>query len=148
MYVGQARCLDLFSGSGALGFEAASRGASHVDMIELDARAYQQLQQNATVLKAEVCHLHPCSAQQFLSQKHKPYHLVFIDPPFQADLWQHIVGQLIESNLLVDGARVYVEMPAKSEAFDTPQCWKLLKEKRAGDVKYCLFEHLDEEESV
>jgi 16S rRNA (guanine966-N2)-methyltransferase len=137
--IGDTRCLDLFSGSGALGLEAASRGARHVDLIELDNQATTQLQENCQQLSAEQCHVIKSTAQGFLTSTFQKYDIVFIDPPFQADLWTEIANLLVKNKILADNARIYLECPKKQDLPALPQQWQLLKEKTAGDVRYCLF---------
>lgn len=137
--IGDARCLDLFAGSGALGFEAASRGAAHVDFVELDATAIEALQQNCLLLSADNCQLNKTKAQTFLNASNQSYDIVFIDPPFQADLWSEVTELLMNNKRLVDGAYVYLEYPKKQDLIGLPSQWQLLKEKVAGDVRYCLF---------
>jgi len=137
--IGDSRCLDLFSGSGALGLEAASRGARHVDLIELDNQATRQLQENCQQLSAEQCHVIKSTAQGFLTATVQQYDIVFIDPPFQAGLWTEIADLLVKNKILVDNARIYLECPKKQDLPALPLQWQLLKEKTAGDVRYCLF---------
>jgi 16S rRNA (guanine966-N2)-methyltransferase len=139
--IGDAYCLDLFSGSGALGLEAASRGASHVDLIELDSKAVNQLKENCQQLSAEQCQVVQSSAQSFLAATIQQYDIVFIDPPFQADFWSEVADLLVQNNALKDNARIYLECPRKQDFPALPAQWQLLKEKTAGDVRYCLFSH-------
>jgi len=138
-YLPGSVCIDLFSGSGALGFEAASRGAETVDMIELDGQAYKQLQANKTLLAAEQCALFRQTAQQFLKQSNTAYDIVFLDPPFQADLWSEMAGLLMQGNLLHNGSLVYLECSKYQDVNLLPENWHLIKDKQAGDVRYCLF---------
>jgi len=137
--VGDARCLDLFAGSGALGLEAASRGAAHVELVELDSSAIKSLQQNCQLLSAENCQVIKSTAQDFLTANTQRYDLVFIDPPYQADMWSNIADLLVKHDGLVDNARIYLECPKKQDLPSLPPQWRLLKEKVAGDVRYCLF---------
>lgn len=139
-YIGGSRCLDLFAGSGALGFEAASRGATEVVLIENNRQAFLQLKQNAEVLQASNCHIENKAAEHAMGVLNKTFDIVFIDPPYQADLWTKTASDLLSHNLLSDGAMIYLEYPAKQDRPDLPSAWYLLKEKKAGDVKYCLFE--------
>ncbi len=138
--VGGARCLDLFAGSGALGFEAASRGASSVVLVESNTRAATILRDNITAMSAEQCQVENKTAQQFIAQTTQQYDLVFIDPPYQSDLWTEIAQQLVTSNVLADNATIYLECPSKGELPRVPESWTVLKDKTAGDVRYCLFE--------
>ncbi len=138
--LGGSRCLDLFAGSGALGLEAASRGAGEVILVETDRNACHLLQSNLATLKANQCQLFHGRAEQFLASQQQPFDVVFIDPPFQLDLWTHTAELLTEKELLRDGARIYLEYPRRQDMPALPSSWHLLKEKKAGDVKYCLFE--------
>ncbi|GAA0208776.1 16S rRNA (guanine(966)-N(2))-methyltransferase RsmD [Kangiella japonica] len=133
-----ARCLDLFAGSGAIGIEALSRGASSVDFVELNKKAARQLESNIGLLQADDGNLHHQDAKQFLSQEHQPYDIVFLDPPFHKGLAQEIVGQLAQTNLLAEGALVYLEIEQNLEV-DIPDNWELLKDKQAGQLQYRLY---------
>lgn len=139
--IGDARCLDLFAGSGALGLEAASRGASSVVMVESNLQASKQLQSHCQLLAAVNCHVETKTAQQFLTtnRSQQPFDIVFIDPPYQADLWSEIAEQLMIHNVLADNAYIYLECPSKSELPVFPVQWQPLKDKIAGSVRYCLF---------
>lgn len=139
LVIGNSRCLDLFSGSGALGFEAASRGAESVTMVELDVSATKQLRENKSLLAAEHCQIENKTAQQFIASNSQQYDIVFIDPPYQADLWSEIAQQLVEKNTLVDNAHIYLECSSKGELPALPNHWQLMKDKKAGEVRYCLF---------
>lgn len=138
--LGGSRCLDLFAGSGALGLEAASRGASEVILVETDRSAHYLLQSTLATLKANQCHLFHGRAEQFIASQQQAFDVVFIDPPYQLDLWTQIAQLLTDKNLLSDGARIYLEYPRRQDMPALPSSWHLLKEKKAGDVKYCLFE--------
>ena len=137
--IADSRCLDLFSGSGVLGFEAASRGAKQVDMVEIDAKAIMQLEDNCQLLDAENCHIIQNTAQLFLMNNSIQYDMVFIDPPYQADLWAEIAQLLVDNDCLVENAQIYIECPSKSDLPVLPKHWQLKKDKKAGEVRYCLF---------
>lgn len=137
--IGSARCLDLFSGSGALGFEAASRGAESVILVEFNTTAAKQLRDNKALLAAENCNVENMTAQQFLATHSEQYDIVFIDPPYQANLWTEIAQQLVETSALRDNAHIYLECPSKGELPKLPNHWQLIKDKKAGEVRYCLF---------
>ncbi|MCH9691996.1 MAG: 16S rRNA (guanine(966)-N(2))-methyltransferase RsmD [Gammaproteobacteria bacterium] len=128
-----ASCLDLFAGSGALGLEALSRGAAAVDFIELDRRAARILQQQLHTLGAEGGRVYCTSAVDFLQlQPARPYDLVFVDPPFSADLWAQTLT-LLASMTLAPEALVYVETP-RALPLNIPTGWQLHREKFAGQV--------------
>lgn len=144
-HLGAAVCLDLYAGTGALGLEAASRGASKVSLVELDAKAAQQLRAHCQLLSAELCHVHNQSAIEFLNQNQQQYDIVFIDPPYQHDCWTEIARQLVQSQSLVDKALIYLEYPARMTKPNLPVQWQLIKEKKAGAVNYCLFQNTTEQ---
>lgn len=135
-----ARCLDLFAGSGALGIEALSRGAATSVMIERDAKAATQLKQNLEILKASdgrVINNNVLSILQKGNQD-EPYHIVFIDPPFQLKLWQTVIDALEAGNWLADNATIYLES-GRDDQYHPPINWQLHRDKHAGAVSYRLF---------
>lgn len=137
--IGDAHCLDLFAGSGVLGFEAASRGAKSVTMVELNYLASKRLRENCDLLSAEHCRVESKTAQQFLASNTERYDIVFIDPPYSANLWTEVAMQLVENNSLADNAVIYLECPSKTDLPELPKHWQLIKDKQAGGVRYCLF---------
>lgn len=138
-YLAYAHCLDLFAGSGALGLEAASRGAEQVVMVEQSSLASKHLQAHCSLLATEYCQVEVKSAQQFLAGNTRQFGIIFIDPPYQADLWTEIAMQLEQTDTLVDNAIIYLECPSKGDLPDLPRHWLMIKDKKAGDVRYCLF---------
>jgi len=128
-------CLDLFAGSGALGFEAASRGASAVVMVEAARDAAEALRANAGLLGAESWRLVAGDALEFLrAYRGAPFDVVFVDPPFASDLAGRVLPLL--PGMLAADAKVYVE---SGKALDVPQGWRLLKQGKAGVVHYHLL---------
>lgn len=138
--IGFSRCLDCFAGSGALGFEAASRGAAQVVMVESDRNAFDLLKRNGAELKAEQCDIVHGRIQSYLATVDTPFDVVFLDPPYQLDLWSEVAAQLTNNGLLNEGARIYLEYPRRQSQPLLPSSWHCLREKQAGDVKYALFE--------
>ncbi|WP_323846234.1 16S rRNA (guanine(966)-N(2))-methyltransferase RsmD [Microbulbifer magnicolonia] len=135
-HLADARCLDLFAGSGALGLEALSRGAAEVDFVELNRSAAQTLREQLRVLQADNGRVHSLSAAAFLAQSRTRYDVVFVDPPFAGDLWQQTLAAL--EGHLAEGALVYVEAP-RDKPVAMPPGWQIAKEKRAGQVCMRLF---------
>jgi 16S rRNA (guanine966-N2)-methyltransferase len=127
-------CLDLFAGSGALGFEAASRGAARVVMVEQDRAACASLRKSLDLLGARQVELVFDDAFAFLERTRERFHVVFLDPPFRQNAAAAALERLPRS--LVPGARVYVE---SAEAVERPG-WRELKRARAGQVSYQLLE--------
>jgi 16S rRNA (guanine966-N2)-methyltransferase len=136
-YIPQANCLDCFAGSGGLGFEALSRGAKSVTLIELNKTAAKQLQVNKTLLTASELTVINSDALSFLQQSDESFDVVFIDPPFRKDLVTQTAALLNEGKL-TENAMIYVEMEAESTQ-KLPSNWQLLKEKVAGQVIYQLY---------
>ncbi len=135
------RCLDLFAGTGALGLEALSRGAAHVQFVEAHAATARQLQTNLRLLDADPREyaLAQCDALSWLqSTPAQPFDLVFLDPPFAQDLWQSACAQLTEPGYLAEEALIYVESP-KETKIETPSDWFELKSLQAGAVSARLF---------
>jgi 16S rRNA (guanine966-N2)-methyltransferase len=138
-WLGQAlhgkRCLDLFAGSGALGFEAASRGASQVVMVEHNRAVYAALESNAERLKASHVALRYADSLSYLQGCGETFDVVFLDPPFQADVLPAVLSLLPPK--LADGGIVYLES-GKSLAEAAPG-WRLLKQGKAGMVNFGLL---------
>jgi 16S rRNA (guanine966-N2)-methyltransferase len=131
------RVLDLFAGSGALGFETASRGAAEVWLLERDPRQAQSLADSAKRLKTEAVYVQCVDAMRWLAGAGKGrFDLVFIDPPFSADLWQAAAMAL--QPRLAPRAWVYVELPVAT-AFDVPAGWTLHREAGTRQVRHLLF---------
>lgn len=139
-YIQDANCLDCFAGSGGLGFEAISRGASAVTLVELNKLAAQQLKDNKALLKADNIQVIQQNALDFLHSNQQSYSLVFIDPPFRKGLAQQ-TAQLLSEKGLTDDALIYVEMETDHNTQIMPSHWQLLKEKVTGQVVYRLYQN-------
>ncbi len=126
-------CLDLFAGSGALGFEAASRGAKQSVLVERDAAIIRTLVANKATLSAQQVEIVRADAMAFLQTDSRRYDVVFVDPPYRLKLLPRVLPLL--GRILVPGARVYVESDQTPEA---PAGFELLKQARAGQV-HCLL---------
>jgi 16S rRNA (guanine966-N2)-methyltransferase len=126
-------CLDLFSGSGALGFEAQSRGAHKVVMVEKNRQAFQALRENAHKLGAQSLELVHADALQFVSGDRNAYHVIFLDPPFRNDYLPGVMAVLPQR--LAKGGLVYVESGNVCEA----PGWEVWRQGRAGKVNYQLL---------
>jgi 16S rRNA (guanine966-N2)-methyltransferase len=129
------RCLDLFAGSGALGFEALSRGADLVVMVESQRAVYASLQSNATRFDASGLTVVHSDARQFLRSCEDVFDIVFVDPPFEADVMSEIL-LLLPARLSKD-ALVYIE--SGREISEAARGWNLLKHGRAGSAKFGLL---------
>lgn len=128
-------CLDLFAGSGALGFEAASRGASEVTMVEKDRTVFTALQANARRLGARNVRLVRADALEFLRVVRPCFDVVFLDPPFSLPLPQQLLARM--PGLLCSGGVVYLE---RGEPFEHFGGFRVLKRARAGEVHFHLLD--------
>jgi 16S rRNA (guanine966-N2)-methyltransferase len=133
-----ARCLDLFAGSGALGFEAASRGAAEVVMIERSASVVRTLRENIRTLGEGRVSVVRADARSWLKRPGEAFHIVFLDPPFNEHLLLPSCRLLAELGWLAPKARVYLEAPAAADLAPLPPGWALVKEGRAGQVRFAL----------
>ncbi len=140
----QARCLDLFSGSGILGFEALSQQAGFVQFIDSDRTACQQINQQLAKLdltkKAAVENtnaLHWLAAQQ--NSQLTPFDIIFLDPPFDKNLSLECVELLIQANVLSKEAFLYVESN-RELSLNLP--WENYRKARAGQVNFGLWQYV------
>ena len=142
--VAGCNCLDMFAGSGALGFEAASRGAANVVMLEKNRSVVAMLQQNTERLKFENVTVVAADAMQSSAYQRAPmkglqFDLAFIDPPFADGLHQSAIDLLDQQQMLCAGGYVYLEVAKQSVDLETPASWQLHREKIAGDVRVALY---------
>jgi 16S rRNA (guanine966-N2)-methyltransferase len=128
-------CLDLFAGSGALGFEAASRGARRVVMIERDRVACAALIANRELLGASAVEVVSGDAFGWLARAAERFDVVFLDPPFRQNVLPELLALL--PRVLAARARVYVE---SERPLDACSAWRELRAARAGQVSYQLLE--------
>lgn len=134
-----ARCLDCFAGSGALGLEALSRYAASATLLEMDRSVSQQLQQNLATLKATNAKVVNTNSLAFLAQPGTPHDVVFVDPPFRKGLLEETLALLENNGWLANGAQIYVESEVENGLPPVPAHWDLHREKVAGQVAYRLY---------
>jgi len=135
--IGNSNCLDLFAGSGALGFEAASRGASNVTLVEQNAKVAKSLEQNCQLLKVNNVTVANQSAELFLTQTTEKFDLVFLDPPFAKNLLPATLIKL--SPCLAENALLYIEQEHSPNIFIPGEPWQQLKLKSSGSFSYGLY---------
>jgi len=134
-----AQCLDLFAGTGALGIEALSRGASHVVFIEKSATVADAIRKNLSALEATNAEVCQRDAIEYLkSADPKPFDIVFLDPPFESDMLSDSCSLLREKGWLMANAIVYLEQSRDTEKLALPDGWVVTQEKVAGKVSYSL----------
>lgn len=135
-----SRCLDLFAGSGSLGFESLSRGSRETWMLEKDAQVAAQLEDNALRLHAgERARVIQTNSVNFLNDNGEPFDIVFVDPPFRQGLVSVVCQRLEHNGWLTDGALIYIEHEAELDGLPLPSNWSCCKVKQAGQVRYQLF---------
>lgn len=132
------RCLDLFAGSGALGFEAASRGAREVVMVECDRQAMVALKANRDLLGAAQTSLVEADGLRWLSDERGVFDLIFLDPPFGSDLLPATLDRA--ATRIAPGGRIYAEFGIRPDL----DGWRVVHEGRAGMSHYCLLESVRE----
>ncbi|MGB5475363.1 MAG: 16S rRNA (guanine(966)-N(2))-methyltransferase RsmD [Gammaproteobacteria bacterium] len=132
-----ARCLDLFAGSGALGIEAASRGAAECVLVEHDAQAVRVLREQVGRLDATQVRVVEADALHWLCLDPQPFDIVFLDPPFSAGLLPECMRLLEARGWLAPETWIYLEAGA-AEAPELPDNWELYRDRRAGQVSYRL----------
>lgn len=139
----QAICLDLFSGSGALGFEALSRGADFVRFVEKDrqiARYLKETLQEWQVDPVKVEVMQGDATDCLTLTATAPFNLVFLDPPFAQNNVANYCCQLEQTAMLATECYFYIEVALENKSFEVPGNWHCLKEKTAGQVAYFLFQ--------
>lgn len=133
--VAGARCLDLFAGSGALGFETVSRGATGAVLVERDSLAVEHLRQGRERLGAELEVVH-ADAMEWLPTAPGAFDIIFLDPPYGGDLLDKSVKLIHEYGLLAPQGRIYLE--DDSPDFAVPGDWSLIRRGSAGQVHFAL----------
>lgn len=133
-----ARCLDLFAGTGVLGFEAASRGASRVVLVEHDARVAEHLRREAATLGAEQVQVVCADAPSWLIAARERFDVLFVDPPYGRIDVTGLLLRIASADVLASDARVYVEGPIDALPV-VPATWRSLRAQRAGRVRYHLL---------
>ena len=136
-----ARCLDLFAGTGALGLEAASRGASRVVLVERERALADTLRQVTQWPGGEVIEVVNGDALSWLENAGETFDLVFVDPPFGTGLQARVLNALVEHGMLGEAARVYVEQGVDEEVADVTN-FRPLRDKRLGRVRARLLEYV------
>lgn len=133
-------CLDLFAGSGALGFEAISRGAQRADLVDQDPKTCRQLQKQIDSFDASTrIATHCTTAEKYLASNTQTYTLVFLDPPFRKGLVALTLKALTQNPCLIPGTSIVYIEHEPTEAFSLPEQWTALKQSQAGNVAFCLL---------
>lgn len=131
-----AYCLDLFAGTGALGIEAASRGAGHVVLVEKAKRNADKLREHIQTLGADSLSAFNTDAISFVQQLNKTVDIAFLDPPFELDILPQLIPLLAEK--MHDEGSMYIEQDRAKGLPILPQGWHYRREKNAGQVTFGL----------
>ncbi len=134
------RCLDAFAGSGALGIEACSRGASQIILLETATRTYEQLQQTCMSLKTNNIQLIHIDAETYLFKQPEPFDIIFLDPPFIQNNYINILKLIHEHNLLKPHGLIYIEAPQNLNL--DPYLWQIQKIHHLPNLTYALYKHI------
>jgi 16S rRNA (guanine966-N2)-methyltransferase len=140
MYIPGSRCLDLFAGSGALGIEAASRGAKQVVLVENHRQIVQGIKQQLAELKAEHLKVVCADVRQFLKKTPSTFDIVFLDPPFGQDLLSPCCTLLEQRGWLTKTAHIYLETERDLGEPHLPPTWQIIRYQTAGQVSFFLAE--------
>ncbi|MEP7704484.1 16S rRNA (guanine(966)-N(2))-methyltransferase RsmD [Paraglaciecola sp. 25GB23A] len=141
-YVLNAQCLDVFAGSGGLGFEALSRYAKHVVFMELDKGAVENIQHNLLKLKvdAQQAKVINGNALQLLTRCDQQFDLIFLDPPFHQGLLPETIGLINHHKLLAPAGIIYIESELSAADYAIPSEWHLLKERQGSQLCSRLYQ--------
>lgn len=135
-------CLDLFAGSGALGFEAASRGAERVVMIESNEDAIGALTESKRLLDASQCEIKRSDALAYLRRPGCRFDIIFVDPPFATGALAEVLHQIGRGDCIARDGKVYVEWGEPIEpilAAQPEHSWRVVKRGKAGVVHFALI---------
>lgn len=132
-----SRCLDLFAGSGALGLEAASRGAASVTLVECDRKAAASLKENVARFGAVNVRVICDRAERVLRRGGGPWDVIFLDPPFQQARLAAMLALILETSALAEEGLVYVEAPRRDPL--PTGAWRTIRESHAGDTRFALL---------
>lgn len=135
-----SHCLDLFAGSGALSFEALSRGAESITINENNRAVFNQLKKNSQLFDQEKITLHQSSARALIPKLNKNYDIIFIDPPYASDELLPCLDLLIKHNIATSNTLIYIE---SNQALALDEKWQTLKQKKAGQVHYALIKLIE-----
>jgi len=137
-------CLDLFAGSGALGFEAISRGADHVVLVEEDSRIAAMLNEQKDLFNTQQIDVRNQNALTYLQNVKQQYDVIFLDPPFDSDLLEKVIPMILKQKLLGLNGLLYVESAAQQKTIKSLEilleAFNCTHEKVSGEVRYALYQ--------
>ena len=132
-----AKVLDLFAGSGALGFEALSRGAAKVTLVEMNPQTVSTLNSVAETFKTDKIEVVKSDALSYLENTSQKFDVIFVDPPYKLDIYEKTLSLILKRNLIDDNSVIYVEMRnGSNQIVPGLEC---IREQTAGQAKYTLM---------
>lgn len=137
-----SRCLDLFAGTGALGFEALSRGAQYVEMVDESLEVINYLQSMMQTFKAKNICVYQTIVPGGLPMASMPFDIIFLDPPYGKNLLLPTCYYLEEKNYISNSAYIYLESERCILENELPVNWQMIKSKQAGQVAYHLIKRV------
>jgi 16S rRNA (guanine966-N2)-methyltransferase len=141
MKIPKARCLDAFAGSGALGLESLSRGATEVVFLEKANKAAEAIRNNIDILSlSSRATLYHTDSFQWLKRPQEAFDIIFLDPPFGQEGIQTALQHIEDNHLLLPEGLIYIEME-NCRDWPISEHWSLLKSKTLGQVQFGLFEY-------
>ena len=139
----EASCLDLFAGSGALGFEALSRGASEVTFVDSQAAVVAALNKSCELLKVKA-NIIQTTFQTYLSESNSAFDIIFLDPPYDANFLMPAISQIVKQQWLKPDGLLYCEAAKGFDWSALPTSLKLHKESSTKTIDYRLYKNSTE----
>ncbi len=134
-----SHCLDLFTGSGALGFEAVSRGAAHATLVDIDQKVVSLLSQQVEKLDAQEISLTCADALTYIQHCSAQFDIIFLDPPFAKYQPEEILHTLMDSECIKSGGLIYLEASPEKFPQTLPDTWQWQRQLKAGQVECGLM---------
>ena len=138
-YIAGSHCLDLFAGSGALGFESISRGAKFTSFVDIDPQVTEILHQQLIQLQSSDGEAICMDGLKYLENCEKKFDIIYIDPPFSMFNLEDVLDNLKASKVVKPGGLVYVESALNELPQNLPIDWKWKRQSKASQVEYGLI---------
>jgi 16S rRNA (guanine966-N2)-methyltransferase len=143
-FVNNSLCLDLFTGSGALGIEAISRGAKQVYLLDNNLNNIKNLHEICKILKIKANIIHTDSLKYITNNSKDQFNIVFLDPPFaNINFISESIILLEQNNFLAKESYIYIEIEYKQKLPNMPKNWQLIKQKQVSQVQAYLYKRLE-----
>ena len=134
------RVLDLFAGTGQLGIEALSRGAAGCTFVDQRKEAVALVRSNLKLCQlSDKARVVQGEGLSFLSTVREPFHLIFLDPPYKAELLENALKKIAEIDMLTENGIIICESPADKVLPELPQPYQKGREYRYGKIKITVY---------